>query len=513
MINLVYTPMFTVVAPSTVVTISVNSAYGVKEVIFYDIGQNRISSSLNSASFTTPSNCYSIKVSLIKIDGTTILQSDINSISSTLQIAAEASPSTYAPHADTSSYIPTSSNGCTNVNGVKTSIDLNAGTKTEPNSVKVLQASDIESMTTSRSNLDWANIAKPSGSAMLGNTLSGIMILAGYSETVTDDDAGNIGKFTSHIGLTYWQVGFAKGTTLAAAQAALTGVSFGYQLSVPVVTHIDGMGQLMSEPNGLVVVEPAVKFESRPVVGLLTIPNGWNAISAVESIRQITTDIEGNITYTDAAYITPIAGSTTIQLSAGYDDTKMYQTVYLYSNSLAPFPTITLSWPTNIQGEIDNIGYIGKQIAISLDDLNDFVIAQLIALNSASVISRAINIPLGAISATTTQIVMIARTAGYINKCKLVTRDAITANDSNYWTISLISKGVAGANSDVIATKTTQVTGGAGFAAYTAWDIGTLSATYKVMSADQVVVITLTKTGSATAFAESELMLEFVPTY
>ena len=131
-------------------------------------------------------------------------------------------------------------------------------------------------------------------------------------------------------------------------------------------------------------------------------------------------------------------------------------------------------------------------------------------LNKASYITPMLT--LGAIAATTNFCAFIAPAAGSLNSCKIVTKDAITANDTNYWTIALVDKGAAGAGTDKIAEKTTKVTGGTAFAAYTAWDIGTLSATHKVLAAGDVVCLTFTKDASATAFAEAAVMLEFVYT-
>lgn len=119
-------------------------------------------------------------------------------------------------------------------------------------------------------------------------------------------------------------------------------------------------------------------------------------------------------------------------------------------------------------------------------------------------------LPLGAIAATANFCVFIAPAAGSLNACSIVTKDAIAAHDTNFWTIALTDKGAAGAGTDVIASKTTKVTGGTAFAAYTAWSIGTLSATHKALAGGDVVTLTFTKDASATAFAEAAVMLEFI---
>ena len=130
---------------------------------------------------------------------------------------------------------------------------------------------------------------------------------------------------------------------------------------------------------------------------------------------------------------------------------------------------------------------------------------------SAAANSRAIIVPLGAVAATTSQVVFVAPTAGTLNAAKIVTKDAVAAHDTNYWTFTLTDKGATGAGTDKIVEKTTKVTGGAALVAYKALDLGTLDATHKVLAAGDVVLFTATKTESATALAEAALMLEFLP--
>jgi hypothetical protein len=130
---------------------------------------------------------------------------------------------------------------------------------------------------------------------------------------------------------------------------------------------------------------------------------------------------------------------------------------------------------------------------------------------SAAANSRAIIVPLGAVSATTSQVVFVAPTAGSLNAAKIVTKDAVAANDTNYWTFTLTDKGANGTGTDKIVEKSTKMTGGSALVAYKALDLGALNATHKVLAADDVVLFTATKTGSATALAEAALMLEFLP--
>ena len=131
---------------------------------------------------------------------------------------------------------------------------------------------------------------------------------------------------------------------------------------------------------------------------------------------------------------------------------------------------------------------------------------------SAVANSRAIIVPLGAVAATASQVVFVAPTAGTLNAAKIVTKDAVAANDTNYWTFALVDKGATGAGTDKIVEKTTKATGGAALVAYKALDLGTLNATHKVLAAGDVVLFTATKAAEATALAEAALMMEFFPT-
>jgi predicted RecA/RadA family phage recombinase len=125
--------------------------------------------------------------------------------------------------------------------------------------------------------------------------------------------------------------------------------------------------------------------------------------------------------------------------------------------------------------------------------------------------SRPVIVPLGAVSATTSQVAFVAPTAGSLNAAKIVTKDAVDASDTKYWTFALTNKGAAGADTDKIVEKTTKATGGSGLAAYTPLDLGTLDEDHKVLAAGDVVLFTATATESPTPLTEAALMLEFLP--
>ena len=156
-------------------------------------------------------------------------------------------------------------------------------------------------------------------------------------------------------------------------------------------------------------------------------------------------------------------------------------------------------------------GGAGTLGAGSISTANLAAGAATVAILSATANSRPIIVPLGAVTATTSQVAFVAPTAGTLNAAKIVTKNAVAANDTNYWTFVLTDKGAAGTGTDKIVEKTTKETGGSALVAYKALDLGTLSATHKVLAAGDVVLFTATATGSATSLTEAALMLEFLP--
>ena len=122
--------------------------------------------------------------------------------------------------------------------------------------------------------------------------------------------------------------------------------------------------------------------------------------------------------------------------------------------------------------------------------------------------SRPIIVPLGTVAATTSQVAFVAPTAGSLNAAKIVTKNAVAADDTDYWTFALTNKGAAGAGADKIVEMTT---GATGLAAYTPLSLGTLDGAHKDLAAGDVVLFTATKAADAADLAEAALMLEFLP--
>jgi len=130
---------------------------------------------------------------------------------------------------------------------------------------------------------------------------------------------------------------------------------------------------------------------------------------------------------------------------------------------------------------------------------------------SATANSRPIIVPLGDVSADTSIVAFVAPTNGALNAAKIVTKDAVAAHDTDYWTFTLTDLGDDGTGTDKIVEMTTEATGGTGLEAYIALSLGTLSEPHKVLAAGDVVLFTATKAAGAAELTEATLMLEFLP--
>ena len=119
------------------------------------------------------------------------------------------------------------------------------------------------------------------------------------------------------------------------------------------------------------------------------------------------------------------------------------------------------------------------------------------------------NLVLGSVSATTSWIAFVAPFNCAIVKASIITKDAISTDNTNYWIFLLQDRGT-GAGTDTIVTSNTTITSGSALSAYTQRDLGALSDTHKLLAKGDVVLFTATKNGSATALAEALLSLEYI---
>ena len=174
--------------------------------------------------------------------------------------------------------------------------------------------------------------------------------------------------------------------------------------------------------------------------------------------------------------------------------------------------TIEVIHPPMIGG-VFGAGVIGEpQLALGAVTTDKIFAANVTAPKlSGTANTRPVIIPLGAVTVTTSQIAFVAPCAGVINSVKLVNENAVTADDTNYWTFTLTNKGT-GAGTGKIVEKTTESTSGSALAAYVALSLGTPDTTHKIMAIGDVVLFTATATATATALAEAALLIEFLPT-
>jgi hypothetical protein len=114
------------------------------------------------------------------------------------------------------------------------------------------------------------------------------------------------------------------------------------------------------------------------------------------------------------------------------------------------------------------------------------------------------------VPATTSFSAIVPNVAGSVSKISFVTKTAVSANDTDYWTFSVLNKtrtktmvdGTAAANS-------TKATGGSAMVAYTKRDL-TLSGTADdlVVAAGDVLEITITKAASATTMVQCAMRVD-----
>jgi hypothetical protein len=245
-----------------------------------------------------------------------------------------------------------------------------------------------------------------------------------------------------------------------------------------------------------VIVEPFIED-----VGLyatnITIENSSYPIASLSYVYKI--DVAtGAFTPVPTSNCTVAAGGLSFTIStASAGDYYLYGYTYV---GLSSIPSLTYSYDLNVAAAVVSNSNQIRDLDYKVDNL---ILVEKSRANIA-------NLTLGAISSTTSFVAFVAPCACVLNKCSIVTKDAISANDTDYWTIALTDKGSAGSDSNSIASKTTKVTGGTAFAAYDAWDIGTLDPTHRVLASGDVVLLTFTKSASATAFAEAMASIEYM---
>ena len=240
---------------------------------------------------------------------------------------------------------------------------------------KVLAASDIISMYTVQTNLDYSIIQVPVGFIPANTVLT--VSLQGYDvgNSASMNDITNIGKIVSYNSATgQIGVGVVKGTSLTDARNSLVGKTLIYQLAGTNSVSLTGIPALDLEPGGMLLVETGVvEFRARPGLGVLTIPDATKPIIAVD--RVLKPVIQDGILHYEP--ITPASNTaTTITLPAGYSDATEYKVVY--KTNPTPLPTVRYRYGVNLAAKAAATEGLAVQTSKELSDFERYAIAQII---------------------------------------------------------------------------------------------------------------------------------------
>ena len=118
-------------------------------------------------------------------------------------------------------------------------------------------------------------------------------------------------------------------------------------------------------------------------------------------------------------------------------------------------------------------------------------------------------VPLGAVTATSSFIAFVAPCAGTVTAFKLANKNAIALDTTNYWEAKLVNKGTTGTAATTVAIQDTKTAAGTAFAAYKPWPV-TITGT-ATMAPGELLLLTMTKGGSAASTAEALAQIEFTP--
>lgn len=199
-----------------------------------------------------------------------------NDLSAKYQIEKGGTATEYEPYKESTVNLNTGGELRSVPNGVKDEVSISEGKVTLNTKKKILEASDIDTLVTSGTNVDAVNIKKPLDyisydeyNMELNFELDGY-ITSNFSYGERDDIA-NIGKISSNVNEIVFSLVIEKGkyADLASAQADLAGTMLTYQLASPVVTNFTPQKLEVFE-RGTVYVEPlgALEETTYPTVEL-----------------------------------------------------------------------------------------------------------------------------------------------------------------------------------------------------------------------------------------------------
>jgi hypothetical protein len=244
-------------------TVSMSQALYLLYAFFYDYGFNFITSSFGTNK-TVPTNAVYVRYRVYDPGSGTHVPSEIADIKPQCEVGASSTP--WESYTETVAYTDRT---LRSVGSVKDKADVTGGVNTKNVSDPyTLQASDVESLQTAATNIDYAVCKLFTNQKVIlgGANPVGNFAVTNWSETSVNniDDVAKIGKFaiSGSTGKLVFIV--AKGTyaNLAAAQAALAGTTLTYQLANPQTSYFDPV-LLGSTPGGLignngytVIIEP-----------------------------------------------------------------------------------------------------------------------------------------------------------------------------------------------------------------------------------------------------------------
>ena len=360
---------FIKIQPNTTYTLSNSHGYSMA-VHYYDYNKNFIQADniSNNSTYTTPSKADYCRIRT----GTGSPQNDLSSL---FQLEKGEIATPYEPYAESTQYLPNVGE-LRSVPSAKDEVRVSEGKLIIRNKKYIVQTNDITLWAGSLTftNVTHAVIGKPSDSKMLGNiTSGGSATLEGYKEiSGAGDNIDDIGGFTVVSANSYVYIGLAKGTTLAQAQALLTGLALTYQLSEPVITDLDIPYQpLTAYPSGTIYVDPIVKEKPQLYNNGLFITDTNVPIESVDSIQLIEDDI---VTEVDLSKVNiNVEGITITDATHG----QKYILIYKYPSELTTIPTLSFSYKQNIRAVKD--GVLEGQ-AIQQQEINN-INSSMVALN------------------------------------------------------------------------------------------------------------------------------------
>jgi hypothetical protein len=246
----------------------------------------------------------------------------------------------YEDYTDTKAYYPAIGNSVPN--GVADEVNNLTDKRMQNAQEYTLQASDITAISDAYEGVTRATCALPSNSySFSANTVGGVYIV-GKNEVIANASSyvpANIGNYTTYLQNIYFVLD--DGTSLAAAQVALTGTKIWYQLAEPIVTGNVVSGALVSHSKGSVYIDPAISGAEIYSTGISIADTDW-PISEIESISKVD-PATGALTAIDVSTAVIASGG----LSFTHPDLTngdLVEYVYLYDEALTVYGVTDLEY-------------------------------------------------------------------------------------------------------------------------------------------------------------------------